>query len=41
MDYCENMREMIGNSPLIMVRPSVAIMNETGELLLYRYVEGY
>ena len=37
MDYCEEMREMIGNSPLIMVRPSVAIINNKGEILLNRY----
>ncbi|AND43205.1 MAG: NUDIX domain-containing protein [Bacillota bacterium] len=40
MDYCENMREMIGNSPLIIVRPSVAIMNNQGEILLNRYKGG-
>lgn len=37
MSYCENIREMIGNSPLIIVRPSVAIINKDGELLLSRY----
>lgn len=37
MNYCENMREMIGNSPLIIVRPSVAIVNHYGEILLSRY----
>ncbi|SOC45074.1 NUDIX domain-containing protein [Ureibacillus acetophenoni] len=37
MDYCENMRQMIGNSPLIIVRPSVAIVNHCGEILLSRY----
>ena len=26
MDYCEYMRGMIGNSPLIVVRPSVVII---------------
>lgn len=26
MGYCENIREMIGKSPLIVVRPSVAIL---------------
>lgn len=40
MDYCEKMREMIGNSPLIMVRPSVAIMNHSDEILLNRYKGG-
>ncbi|WP_235178989.1 NUDIX domain-containing protein [Bacillus cihuensis] len=37
MGYCEDMREMIGNAPLIIVRPSVAIINNKGEILLYRY----
>ncbi|MFP5108637.1 NUDIX domain-containing protein [Neobacillus sp. C211] len=37
MGYCEDMRVMIGNSPLIMVRPSVAIINHYGEILLSRY----
>jgi ADP-ribose pyrophosphatase YjhB (NUDIX family) len=37
MSYCENMREMIGNTPLIIVRPSVAIINHYGEILLSRY----
>ncbi|MEH7748195.1 NUDIX domain-containing protein [Neobacillus drentensis] len=37
MGYCEDMREVIGNSPLIIVRPSVAIINDFGEILLSRY----
>ena len=37
MGYCEDIREMIGNSPLIVVRPSVAILNNKGEILLSRY----
>ncbi|MEH7255323.1 NUDIX domain-containing protein, partial [Neobacillus niacini] len=37
MDYCEEIREMIGNAPLIVVRPSVAILNNKGEILLSRY----
>lgn len=37
MDYCEEIREMIGNAPLIVVRPSVAILNNIGEILLSRY----
>ncbi|MGM0874828.1 MAG: NUDIX domain-containing protein [Bacillota bacterium] len=40
MGYCEDIREMIGNSPLIVVRPSVAILNNQGEILLYRYSGG-
>ncbi|MBV7509025.1 NUDIX domain-containing protein [Bacillus sp. sid0103] len=37
MGYCEDIREMIGNFPLIIVRPSVAILNNNGEILLSRY----
>jgi ADP-ribose pyrophosphatase YjhB (NUDIX family) len=37
MGYCEDIREMIGNSPLIVVRPSVAIINNKGEILLNRF----
>lgn len=37
MDYCEYMRGMIGNSPLIVVRPSVVILDNKGEILLSRY----
>lgn len=40
MNYCEDIREMIGNSPLIVVRPSVGIVNNKGEILLYRYSGG-
>ncbi|WP_232329771.1 MULTISPECIES: NUDIX domain-containing protein [unclassified Sporosarcina] len=40
MNYCEKMREMIGNSPLIIVRPSVAIINQSEDILLYRYIGG-
>jgi ADP-ribose pyrophosphatase YjhB (NUDIX family) len=40
MDYCEKMRGMIGNSPLIIVRPSVAIINNKGEILLSRFTGG-
>ncbi|WP_129688940.1 NUDIX domain-containing protein [Gottfriedia acidiceleris] len=40
MNYCEGMREKIGNDPLIIVRPSVAILNSEGEILLYRYGVG-
>ncbi|MBT2724304.1 NUDIX domain-containing protein [Bacillus sp. ISL-46] len=37
MGYCEVIRKMIGNSPLIIVRPSVAIVNRDQEILLSRY----
>ena len=40
MGYCEDIREMIGNSPLIIVRPSVAIINSRREILLSRNVGG-
>lgn len=40
MDYCKTMREKIGNSPLIIVRPSVTIMNNKDEILLNRYKDG-
>ena len=40
MGYCEDMREMIGNTPLIFVRPSVAIINNQAEILLSRKVGG-
>ncbi|WP_223592336.1 NUDIX domain-containing protein [Neobacillus bataviensis] len=40
MDYCKMMRSMIGNTPLIIVRPSVAIMNHQGEILLSRFSGG-
>ncbi|QCJ41254.1 NUDIX domain-containing protein [Bacillus sp. S3] len=40
MGYCEEIREQIGNSPLIVVRPSVAIINNNGEILLSRNAGG-
>lgn len=40
MNYCDAMREKIGNDPLIIVRPSVAILNQNGAILLYRYIGG-
>lgn len=40
MGYCEEMREMIGDSPLIIVRPSVVIVNDKGEILLSRNAGG-
>jgi len=40
MGYCEDIRDMIGDSPLIIVRPSVAIINDKGEILLSRNVGG-
>lgn len=40
MDYCEEIRKMIGDSPLIIVRPSVAIINDKEEILLSRNAGG-
>ena len=40
MNYCEDIRKMIGNSPLIVVRPGLAILNDQGELLLTRNTGG-
>ncbi|MUT68807.1 NUDIX hydrolase [Paenibacillus sp. NEAU-GSW1] len=37
MGYIESLRQMIGNSPIILVRPSILILNQTGEILLVRY----
>ena len=34
MSYCEDIREIIGNAPLIIVRPSVAIINKGSFLKL-------
>ena len=33
MSYCEDIREIIGNAPLIIVRPSVAIVNKKKEIM--------
>jgi 8-oxo-dGTP pyrophosphatase MutT (NUDIX family) len=38
--YIEEIRKMIGNQPLILVRPSVAIINRIGEILLVKYQDG-
>lgn len=40
MNYCDAMRVKIGNDPLIIVRPIVTILNQIGEILLYRYMGG-
>jgi ADP-ribose pyrophosphatase YjhB (NUDIX family) len=40
MGYCEDIREMIGNTPLIIVRPTVAFINNEGEILLSRSFYG-
>lgn len=35
--YVENLRKQIGHVPLILVRPSVAVINKLGEILLVQY----
>jgi len=37
MGYIEDLRKVVGNQPLILVRPSVAIVNKIGQLLLVKY----
>lgn len=40
MGYIEDLRSMIGNYPLILVRPSVVLINKLGQILLVKYVDG-
>ncbi|MEF2965367.1 NUDIX domain-containing protein [Paenibacillus sp. M1] len=37
MGYVEELRKLVGSYPLILVRPSVAIMNKHGQILLVKY----
>ncbi|RIX50149.1 NUDIX domain-containing protein [Paenibacillus nanensis] len=37
MGYIEALREKVGNDPVILVRPSVLIVNPKGEILLVRH----
>lgn len=37
MGYIEDLREQVGNYPLILVRPSVAIINSAEKILLVKY----
>lgn len=37
MGYVEEIRKIVGNQPLILVRPSVAIVNSFGEILLVKH----
>lgn len=37
MGYIEELRELVGNKPLILVRPSVAVINTYGQILLVKY----
>lgn len=39
MGYIESLREMVGNAPVILVRPSILILNKSGEVLLVRHVD--
>ncbi|MDN4603549.1 NUDIX domain-containing protein [Paenibacillus sp. F6_3S_P_1C] len=36
MGYIESLREMVGNAPVILVRPSILILNQSDEILLVR-----
>jgi len=37
LGYIEDLRQVVGHQPLILVRPSVAIINNIGEILLVKY----
>ncbi|AHV96970.1 NUDIX hydrolase [Paenibacillus sabinae] len=37
MGYVEDLRTLVGNQPFLLVRPSVAILNEKGQILLVKY----
>lgn len=37
MGYVEDLRALVGNQALILVRPSVAIINRQGQILLVKY----
>ncbi|WP_054957996.1 NUDIX hydrolase [Paenibacillus dakarensis] len=37
MGYIEDLRKIVGNHPLILVRPSAAIINGYGQILLVKY----
>jgi len=40
MNYVETMRARVGNAPLLLVRPSVILVNRIGGILLVRYADG-
>ncbi|WP_042128196.1 NUDIX hydrolase [Paenibacillus sp. FSL R5-0345] len=40
MGYVESLRELVGNKPVILVRPSIIIINPSGELLLVQHEDG-
>jgi len=37
MGYIEELRALVGNQPLILVRPSAAIVNQEGQILLVQH----
>ncbi|MFF2089670.1 NUDIX hydrolase [Paenibacillus sp. NPDC058174] len=37
MGYIEELRALVGNQPLILVRPSAAIVNQRGQILLVQH----
>ncbi|WP_042161768.1 NUDIX hydrolase [Paenibacillus gorillae] len=37
MGYIEELRALVGNQPLILVRPSAAIVNQSGQILLVQH----
>ena len=39
MGYIEMLRSMVGNAPVILVRPSILILNKEGEILLVRHAD--
>ena len=40
MGYIENLRAVVGNQPLILVGVAVAVLNEKGEILLQKRMDG-
>ncbi|AWE07186.1 DNA mismatch repair protein MutT [Lysinibacillus sp. 2017] len=40
MGYIEDLRKVVGNQPLILVGVAVAVVNEIGELLLQKRIDG-
>lgn len=40
MGYIENLRELVGNEPLILVGTAVAVIKHTGEVLLQKRADG-
>ena len=40
MSYIEDLRKIVGNTPLILVGVAVAVLNENGEILLQKRIDG-